>query len=173
MGQRCDCPRALAHACGARLLAGFLVSSVLPCSYMQGVCEFVNTCAPGTMQALRITTHRFMRRTAFVLRQPSSTRSGHALPRSLANTCGEFNLCLRSCPCVHNAHRRGRKKGKRVYQFPNSLQLHIDREDRRIKDLTEGILYDFLPSALNVMSPMSDDVGSEFQPERCRVRCLC
>ncbi len=48
-----------------------------------------------------------------------------------------------------------------MYQFPSTLQLHIDREDRRIKELTEGILYDFLPAALSIMVPEATEVKLE------------
>ncbi len=52
-----------------------------------------------------------------------------------------------------------------MYQFPSTLQLHIDREDRRIKELTEGVLYDFLPAALSIMVPEA----TELKLECCQV----
>lgn len=126
----------------------------------------------STMHHATRTTRRCMRRTAYALPPPSNTTSGHAPLGSLDSQCGACKLhSSRHIPT--SPPYRGRKKGKRVYQFPNSLQLHIDREDRRIKDLTEGILYEFLPAALNVMVPISDDVGSELKPDRCRVRGRC
>ena len=48
------------------------------------------------------------------------------------------------------------------------LQQHIDREDRRIKELTEAILYEFLPAALRVLAPEGSDPGLELTPAKCR-----
>ncbi|EFJ48899.1 hypothetical protein VOLCADRAFT_90642 [Volvox carteri f. nagariensis] len=48
------------------------------------------------------------------------------------------------------------------------LTAHMDSEDRRVKELTEGILYDFLPSALNVMLPRCEDHLQELDTDRCR-----
>lgn len=48
------------------------------------------------------------------------------------------------------------------------LQHHIDREDRRIKELTEAILYDFLPRALRAAAG-GDDIPRELTPQKCRV----
>jgi hypothetical protein len=45
----------------------------------------------------------------------------------------------------------------------------MDCEDRRVKELTESILYDFLPAALNVMLPMCEDPLQELDADRCRV----
>ncbi|PNH00417.1 hypothetical protein TSOC_013761 [Tetrabaena socialis] len=42
---------------------------------------------------------------------------------------------------------------------------HLDTEDKRVKELTEGILYDFLPAALNVMLPRCEE---ELDADRCR-----
>jgi hypothetical protein len=42
---------------------------------------------------------------------------------------------------------------KRLAQLEAKLQQQMDAEDRRVKVLTEGILYDFLPAALAVMMP--------------------
>jgi hypothetical protein len=45
----------------------------------------------------------------------------------------------------------------------------MDCEDRRVKELTESILYDFLPAALNVMLPLCEDPLQELDADRCRV----
>ncbi len=50
-----------------------------------------------------------------------------------------------------------------------ALQGALDTEDRRVKELTEGILYDFLPAALNVMLPRCEDPLQELDADRCRV----
>lgn len=50
-----------------------------------------------------------------------------------------------------------------------ALAQHMDSEDRRVKDLTEGILYELLPSALQVMLPACEDPLRELDAERCRV----
>lgn len=50
------------------------------------------------------------------------------------------------------------------------LQVFMDHEDARVKELTEGVLYELLPSALNVMLPNCEDPLTELDPERCRVR---
>lgn len=54
-------------------------------------------------------------------------------------------------------------------QLEAKLQQHMDCEDRRVKELTESILYDFLPAALNVMLPMCEDPLQELDADRCRV----
>lgn len=51
----------------------------------------------------------------------------------------------------------------------SKLSAHMDLEDRRVKELTEGILYDFLPAALNVMLPRCEDPLQELDADRCRV----
>jgi hypothetical protein len=38
-----------------------------------------------------------------------------------------------------------------------------------VKELTEGILYDFLPAALNVILPRCEDPLQELDADRCRV----
>lgn len=43
----------------------------------------------------------------------------------------------------------------------------MDREDRRVKDLTEGLLYEFLPAALAAVLPPCEDPLAELGPERC------
>ncbi len=48
------------------------------------------------------------------------------------------------------------------------LQQHIDREDRRIKELTEAILYEFLPRALRAAAG-GDDLARDLTPDKCRV----
>jgi hypothetical protein len=53
------------------------------------------------------------------------------------------------------------------------LQVFMDHEDARVKELTEGVLYELLPSALNVMLPNCEDPLTELDPERCRVRASC
>lgn len=57
-----------------------------------------------------------------------------------------------------------------MLQLEQKLQHHMDCEDRRVKELTEGVLYDFLPAALNVMLPNCEDPLMELDPDRCRVR---
>ena len=44
-----------------------------------------------------------------------------------------------------------------------------------MKELTESILYDFLPAALNVMLPIPpcEDPLLELDADRCRVRAGC
>lgn len=49
------------------------------------------------------------------------------------------------------------------------LQHHIEHEDRRVKELTEAILYDFVPSAMDAMLVPTDDPASELHVDRCRV----
>jgi hypothetical protein len=48
----------------------------------------------------------------------------------------------------------------------------MDGEDRRVKELTEGVLYDFLPAALAVMLPPGEDPLAELDETRCRVSML-
>ena len=59
------------------------------------------------------------------------------------------------------------------------LQVHIDREDRRIKALTEAILFDFLPTALRAApaacggaaaAEASPDKDAPLSPSQCKVR---
>lgn len=54
-------------------------------------------------------------------------------------------------------------------QLEAKLQRYMDSEDRRVKELTEGVLYELLPSALNVMLPHCEDPLQELDAERCRV----
>jgi hypothetical protein len=54
-------------------------------------------------------------------------------------------------------------------QLEAKLQRYMDSEDRRVKELTEGVLYELLPAALNVMLPHCEDPLQELDAERCRV----
>jgi hypothetical protein len=54
-------------------------------------------------------------------------------------------------------------------QLEAKLQRYMDSEDRRVKELTEGVLYELLPAALNVMLPNCEDPLQELDAERCRV----
>jgi hypothetical protein len=54
-------------------------------------------------------------------------------------------------------------------QLEAKLQVFMDHEDQRVKELTEGVLYELLPAALNVMLPNCEDPLTELDPERCRV----
>ncbi|GLC37451.1 hypothetical protein PLESTB_001584400 [Pleodorina starrii] len=56
----------------------------------------------------------------------------------------------------------------RLQKMEHKLSAHMDSEDRRVKELTEGILYDFLPAALNVMLPRCEDPLQELDADRCR-----
>lgn len=58
---------------------------------------------------------------------------------------------------------------KRLMQLEAKLQRYMDSEDRRVKELTEGVLYELLPAALNVMLPHCEDPLQELDAERCRV----
>ncbi|GAX80648.1 hypothetical protein CEUSTIGMA_g8083.t1 [Chlamydomonas eustigma] len=53
---------------------------------------------------------------------------------------------------------------------PVTQQKHIEQEERRVKDLTESVLYDFLPSAMQVMLPQGDINRSptELDAQKCR-----
>lgn len=62
----------------------------------------------------------------------------------------------------------GRHK-RHLQQLEAKLNRHMDCEDRRVKELTEGVLYDLLPAALDVMLPSSEDPLQELHAERCRV----
>ncbi|GMH42583.1 hypothetical protein BSKO_10502 [Bryopsis sp. KO-2023] len=64
---------------------------------------------------------------------------------------------------------RKNQKTKRYQQQEQKLQLHRDREDRRVHDLTEGIRNGFLPSAFNVVLPQCEDPKAELTPERSRM----
>ena len=54
-------------------------------------------------------------------------------------------------------------------QPEQKLQHHMDSEDQRVKELTECVLYDFLPAALNVMLPRAEDSAAELDADKCRV----
>eukprot|EP00884_Botryococcus_braunii_P020575 jgi/Botrbrau1/7200/Bobra.0300s0026.1 len=68
---------------------------------------------------------------------------------------------------VKTGTARGRK-GSGYALLEAKLQHHIEHEDRRVKELTEAILYDFLPSAMDVMLPATADPASELHMDRCR-----
>lgn len=59
--------------------------------------------------------------------------------------------------------------GRVKQQLEARLQHHMDLEDQRVKDLTEGVLYDLLPAALDVMLPNCEDPMQELDADRCRV----
>lgn len=69
-------------------------------------------------------------------------------------------------PAVEKGSGRQRK---RLQQLESKLQLYMDHEDRRVKELTEGVLYELLPAVLNVMLPSCEDPLTELDPDRCRV----
>lgn len=71
-------------------------------------------------------------------------------------------------PTVDSAKGSGRQR-KRLQQLESKLQLFMDHEDRRVKELTEGVLYELLPAVLNVMLPSCEDPLTELDPDRCRV----
>ncbi|KAF8072774.1 MAP1D [Scenedesmus sp. PABB004] len=49
------------------------------------------------------------------------------------------------------------------------LQRHMDREDARVKAITEGVLGDLLPAALSAVLPRAcEDPLHELTPQRCR-----
>lgn len=62
----------------------------------------------------------------------------------------------------------------RMLALEAQLQVSMDCEDRRVKELTEGVLYDFLPAALTVCLPASGggDAAAQLDPEACRVSSL-
>eukprot|EP00878_Enallax_costatus_P014166 GHUV01014815.1.p1 GENE.GHUV01014815.1~~GHUV01014815.1.p1 ORF type:complete len:1261 (+),score=458.53 GHUV01014815.1:316-4098(+) len=68
---------------------------------------------------------------------------------------------------VDTSTAAGRHK-KRVMLSEAKLQRHMDLEDRRVKELTEGVLYDFLPAALDVMVPNCEDPLQELDAKKCR-----
>ena len=79
---------------------------------------------------------------------------------------GSLPLWLGLCRSRITSRNRARK---RLLQLEQKLQQHMDVEDRRVKELTEGILYDFLPAALNVILPHCEDPLQELDADRCRV----
>lgn len=72
---------------------------------------------------------------------------------------------------VDCAKGSGRQR-KRLQQLESKLQVYMDHEDRRVKELTEGVLYELLPAVLNAMLPSCEDPLTELDPERCRVRSM-
>lgn len=58
---------------------------------------------------------------------------------------------------------------KQQSQLEAKLQWHMDREDQRVKELTEGVLYEFLPAALEAILPICEDPLQELNADRCRV----
>lgn len=69
----------------------------------------------------------------------------------------------------HAAWSNGCRGKKGFGLIEAKLQHHIEHEDRRVKELTEAILYDFVPSAMDVMLVPTDDPASELHVDRCRV----
>lgn len=76
-----------------------------------------------------------------------------------------------AAPVQAGVEGRG-QQSKHMMQVEARLQVSMDNEDRRVKELTEGVLYELLPAALNVMLPNSEDPLTELNPERCRVSAL-
>lgn len=70
--------------------------------------------------------------------------------------------------CRGNGVTRPRQR-KRSVQLDQKMQHQLDSEDKRVKELTEAVLYDFLPAALNVMLPAAEDPLQELDGDRCRV----
>lgn len=65
------------------------------------------------------------------------------------------------------ARRGGGRGGTQLLE--QQLQQHIDREDCRIKNLTEAVLYDFLPCAIRAASANTPEPISELTEDRCWV----
>jgi hypothetical protein len=64
------------------------------------------------------------------------------------------------------------RQDKAAAQRDAMLRAFLDGEDERVKQLTEGILYELLPAALHVMLPSGDDPLTQLDAERCRVRVV-
>lgn len=64
----------------------------------------------------------------------------------------------------------GVRQRKKMQHLEATLQSHMDCEDRRVKELTEGILYELLPACLQVMLPSCEDPLLELDTDKCRVR---
>ncbi len=76
--------------------------------------------------------------------------------------------------CSHATSGSARSRSrKRLVQPEQKLQHHMDSEDQRVKELTECVLYDFLPAALNVMLPRTEDTSAELDADKCRVSTVC
>lgn len=87
-----------------------------------------------------------------------------ALPRNATM------LCVRWRFFIYRSRTDSRNRArKRLLQLEQKLQVHMDMEDRRVKELTEGVLYDFLPAALNVLPIEEAAEGREMDTGRCRV----
>lgn len=74
-------------------------------------------------------------------------------------------------PAVESS-KGSKRQHKRTELLEAKLQVFMDHEDQRVKELTEGVLYELLPAALHVMLPSCEDPLTELDPERCRVSLL-
>ncbi|PSC75029.1 hypothetical protein C2E20_1867 [Micractinium conductrix] len=82
----------------------------------------------------------------------------------------------RAAPAGSNARLRAGRAAVRpgatasggLQPLQQKLQQHIDREDRRIKELTEGILYDFFPAALRALLPPGADPAGGLPSDAAR-----
>ncbi len=63
--------------------------------------------------------------------------------------------------------RRDRKGFQALEQ---RVKKQVELEDKRVKELTEAILYDFVPTAMDVLLPKTDDPASELHADRCQVK---
>lgn len=82
-------------------------------------------------------------------------------------------MAASAASCVADASTAaGRYTKQHRVQLEAKLQRHMDCEDRRVKELTEGVLYDLLPAALDVMLPNCEDPLQELDADRCRVRSV-
>jgi hypothetical protein len=70
---------------------------------------------------------------------------------------------------IDSATPAGRHR-KRMMQLEVKLQQYMDNEDCRVKELTEGVLYELLPAALNAILPQCEDPVLQLDAGRCRVR---
>lgn len=67
------------------------------------------------------------------------------------------------------AGKGGGKQRKRTTQPEDKMQQHMEREDRRVEVLVEGILYHLLPACLDALLPNCEDPLTKMDPECCRV----
>lgn len=58
---------------------------------------------------------------------------------------------------------------ERIKLLEQKLQKHMEYEDKRVKELTEAILYDFLPAALHALLPPCEDPLAELDTRRCHL----
>ena len=65
---------------------------------------------------------------------------------------------------------RSAARGTQPPHLQAKLQQHIDREDYRIKALTESILYRFLPAAFRAIVKEGQDPLASLTPEQYKVR---